>query len=244
LDKLTDGFVGGELVALSGPTKNGKTLLAQTLTVNFKAAGINSLWFSFEVPARQFMTQIPDDCLFYLPNVLVPHTINWLDDRIVESKLKFNTRAVFIDHLHYLVDLESSRRNISVDIGAVVRRLKRIAIRHNIVLFLLCHSTKAQGPTGEVRELGSMDIRDSSFIPQEADTTWIIQRRLEEDRDNQAMLKVCNHRRTGTMEKRTTLIKDGQLFKQFYFPGAEPEKQATFYGDTLDGGKGNDTLPY
>ena len=39
LDKLTDGFQGGELIALSGPTKNGKTLLAQTLDREIRGAG-------------------------------------------------------------------------------------------------------------------------------------------------------------------------------------------------------------
>ena len=248
LDKITEGFVGGELVAISGPTKNGKTLLAQTLTVKFNKAEINSLWFSFEVPTRQFMTQLPDTCEFYLPKILVPHNPNWLDDRIVESKHKFNTRAVFIDHLHYLIDMEIGRKSISIDIGAVVRRLKRIAIRHNIVLFLLCHSTKGQGPMGEIRELGAMDLRDSSFIPQEADTTWIVQRKINDKKefDNKAMLKICNHRRTGAMDKRINLIKTGQLFEQYIEEGKEI-KEVTYYGDTiksLDGGNGDDSLPY
>jgi NAD-dependent DNA ligase len=35
LDRLLDGFATGELIMLSGLTKNGKTLLAQTLTQSF-----------------------------------------------------------------------------------------------------------------------------------------------------------------------------------------------------------------
>jgi KaiC/GvpD/RAD55 family RecA-like ATPase len=35
LDKWVDGFRDGELISISGPTKGGKTLLAQSLTVAF-----------------------------------------------------------------------------------------------------------------------------------------------------------------------------------------------------------------
>ncbi|MFA5140425.1 MAG: DnaB-like helicase C-terminal domain-containing protein [Elusimicrobiota bacterium] len=245
LDDLVDGFEGGELVALSGPTKHGKTLLAQTLTVKFAEQGINSLWISFEVPMPQFLKQMPDSCEFYLPKLLRPHNATWLDDRILESKLKDNVRAVFIDHLHYLVDLAKGGRNISVDIGQVVRGLKRTAVRHNLVLFLLCHATKALTEKGEQRELGAFDIRDSSFVPQEADSTWVIMRRKDRETDefnNRATLKVCNHRRTGVMERRVILEKRGLLFEQAYEPGEEPIIIAG--GPVADGGDGGDSIPF
>ena len=52
IDAACEGFRGGELITISGPTKNGKTLLAQTFTVNFTKQYAFPLWFSFEVPAR------------------------------------------------------------------------------------------------------------------------------------------------------------------------------------------------
>lgn len=235
LDALAEGCEGGELVVISGKTKHGKTTLAQTLTRNFAQQKVMSLWFSFEVGISQFLAQMPGEVDFCLPHTLIPYKPDWLSTRIEESKLKFGSRAVFIDHLHFLVDLEKQGRNISVDIGAVIRHLKRTCIRHNVVIFLLCHATKAQTPDGKPRELGSEDIRDSSFISQEADTTWVIQRmshrinkktgeKLEKGEkadevdyvfNNKAMLKVCNHRRTGAMEQRVTLEKGGALFHEF-----------------------------
>lgn len=229
LDALTEGCVGGELVIIGGPPKNGKTLLAQTLTRNFAQQGIGALWFSFEVPADQFFSQMPEDTDFCLPQMLIPYKTDWLHTRIEESKLKHGTRAVFIDHLHFLVDLARASRNFSVDIGEIIRGLKREAIRLNVVIFLLCHSTKAQGIDGQVRELQAMDMRDSSFITQEADTTWIVQRKAKTKEKvgakwvklerpiytNKAVLKVCNHRRTGVMEQRIELEKGETLFHEY-----------------------------
>ena len=49
LDKAIDGFEPGELIAVSGPRKSGKTLLAQSLTKNFIDQDVRSLWFSYEL---------------------------------------------------------------------------------------------------------------------------------------------------------------------------------------------------
>lgn len=214
LDELIKGFHGGELIAISGPTKSGKTLLCQSLTETLRAQGIWSVWFSYEVPAYQFLEQVRKETLFYMPKSLRAHSIEWVVERIAEAVIKHEVKAVFIDHLHYLVDLAKGGRNISIDIGQLVRRLKTLAVDEGIVIFLLCHSVKATSPDGKPRELGVWDLRDSSFIPQEADSTWIIQRAKGDDGSysNRASLKICNHRRTGTMERRVTLHKDGLLF--------------------------------
>lgn len=52
LDMAINGFEPGEVVAISGPTKGGKTLLGQTLTINFEQQNVNSLWFSYELTPR------------------------------------------------------------------------------------------------------------------------------------------------------------------------------------------------
>ena len=70
LDKAVDGFREGEVIVISGPTKNGKTLLAQSLTKQFSSQNYHSLWFSFEVPTKQFLSQFIDLPLFYIPMVL------------------------------------------------------------------------------------------------------------------------------------------------------------------------------
>jgi archaellum biogenesis ATPase FlaH len=184
----------------------GKTLLAQTLTVNFVKQQYQSLWFSFEVPARQFLSQFPELPLIYLPQRLKAHAIPWVEERIQESFQKFHTRIVFIDHLHFLFDMAKTR-NPSLEIGTVVRRLKTLAVNGGFIVFLLCHTTKGKSEDN----LSYESIRDSSFISQESDCCLMI-KRTPSVSQNAAQLSVEFHRRTGVMEKMVDLIKiDGFL---------------------------------
>lgn len=202
LDKLIDGFRGGELVVISGPPKNGKTLLAQTITANLHQEGILSYWFSFEMSPREFLARIPEHVVGYMPNELEPYKLDWIFKRMDEGKDQKGVKAFFIDHLHFLIDLASGPKNLSIDIGRIIRGLKMAARQRDIVIFLLCHSTKALTPSGDMRELNMWDIRDSSFIAQESDTAWIIQRLKERGK---AELKVCFHRQTQTWEDKIQL---------------------------------------
>jgi KaiC/GvpD/RAD55 family RecA-like ATPase len=65
IDRACEGFRDGELIVISGPTKMGKTLLAQSFTVNFSKHKEYAGWFSYEVPARQFLDQFPVLPLLY-----------------------------------------------------------------------------------------------------------------------------------------------------------------------------------
>lgn len=202
LDYYCDGFRDGELITISGKTKNGKTLLAQSLSKHFAGRLYNPLWFSYEVPARQFLNQfdaIPD---IFMPSKLKAHAMDWIEERIMESFVKYNTRIVFIDHLHYLFDIQRSR-NPSLDIGAIIRRLKTIAVSNEFIIFLLCHTSKAKDEN-ETYE----SIRDSSFVAQESDCVIMVKRTPSEG-ENYARARVEFHRRTGVMEKVVYLQKVG-----------------------------------
>lgn len=206
LDNAVAGFRDGELITISGPTKNGKTLLAQTLTINFAMQTVFSLWFTFEVPARQFLSQFPELPLIYMPQKLKPRAMDWFEDRVYESFEKYNTRVIFIDHLHYLVDL-ARQTQMSIEIGTIIRRLKTLAVQGNFVIFLLCH-TKMGKHDGT---LSYESIRDSSFISQESDSVIMVQRKPEFG-DNAARARIEFHRRTGIMERCVDLVKvDGYL---------------------------------
>src|SRR3990167_7347576 len=144
LDALVEGFEGGELTIVTGPSKMGKTTFCQTITKNIAEDGIRSLWFSYEMPVRQFLSKFGDNLpVFYLPQELKGRILPWLESRIWEAKLKYDIKVVFIDHLHFLVDL-AKLRNPSLEIGAIVRGIKRIAIAHNIAIFLIAHLTKVK----------------------------------------------------------------------------------------------------
>ena len=85
LDHACEGFQDGELIIISGPTKNGKTLLAQTLTVAFSKQKEYPCWFTYEVPARQFLAQFPILPLFYLPAKNQAQDFDWFMNKCMEA---------------------------------------------------------------------------------------------------------------------------------------------------------------
>lgn len=192
---LGGGLALGELYVVSGETKNGKSLLLQSLTKNLEMQQANPLWFQFEVPPRQFFLQFPTLPTGFMPNELTPYSLPWIEQRIQESHEKYNTRVVFIDHLHYLFDMAKTK-NSSLEIGSLIRHLKRIAVTKEMVIFLACHTTKKnKDRTTENIDYGA--IRDSSIISQESDSVFMIAR----GDDNMAQIKIEFHRRTGVRNK-------------------------------------------
>jgi len=210
LDRKLDGFREGNLIVVSSPAKQGKTTLCQTFTIEFYKQNINCLWFSYEVPMYEFMEKFGDTPpVFYLPNQLKGNTMTWLEERIVEGIAKYNTKVVFIDHLHYIVDMTARNQNMSLQIGSVMRTLKRIALKYNIVIFIVAHMK-------HIKMIGSPDLedlRDSSFIGQEADIVLMI-KRDENNNDeyiNTADLWIKAHRRTGETGKIKLIHKNGRF---------------------------------
>jgi hypothetical protein len=209
LDNALDGgFQDGELYGVSGPTKGGKTLLCQTLTTAFAKQQYPSLWFSYEVPVRQFLGQFPEVPLIYLPTKLKAHILPWVEERIQESFIKYHTRIIFLDHLHFLFDIGRTK-NPSLEIGAVIRKLKTLAVQGGFIIFILCHTVKGKSET----DLSYESIRDSSFISQESDSVLMIKRTPEQG-ENTARLRVEFHRRTGVLEKVIDLIKVNGLLQE------------------------------
>lgn len=215
LDEYTDGFWGGEVVVISGPTKQGKTTFAHTLTKNFEAEKAQSIWFSFEVPPRQMFEKFAQAKEFYVPRKLKHKSLEWLSDRIMESQLKYNTKAVFIDHLHYIVDMEKARSNMSIEIGTVMRELHLMAVDLDVTIFLMAHMQKTKYDDMPTES----DLRDSSFITQEADKTFIVWRERKKlkkgggfEFSGRTLIIVSNDRRTGTMGKYVPLkFEDNKL---------------------------------
>ena len=135
LDKAINGFQPGELIAISGPRKSGKTLLAQSLTTNFIDQDIKSLWFSYELTSRQFIERFPNLPFFVLPLKLKAYALDWVQDRILEALTKYGIEVIFIDHLHFLFDMARSK-SVSIEIGQIIRWLKTLAIELNLVIFV------------------------------------------------------------------------------------------------------------
>ena len=182
LDGMLDGFRPGQLVILSAPTGNGKTAFLQSLTRTFTEDLIPCLWFSYEVPtlelAERFGTDVP---AFDIPRKNVSSSLDWLKMRSLEGIAKFGTRVIFIDHLHYLLDMGSlAGMNASLVIGGIMRELKKFAIKTETTIFLVSHMAKTK--IDAVPTIS--DLRDSSFVAQEADTVMIMWRHKEKDKES------------------------------------------------------------
>lgn len=213
------GFVldGNGRYLLSDFQVTHNTLFAQTLTKNFSDQQYFSLWFSYEVTPRGFINCFDEKDLpmFYMPKELEARNMDWVERKILEGLKQHNTRIVFVDHLHYLFDLVS-RQNVSLTIGNVVRRLKGIAVKNKLIIFLLCHTAK---PGGEGGGLSYLSIRDSSFVAQESDTVFMVQRNGKET----GQVRVEFHRRTGCFNEIIPIIKQGKYFQEMAVeaPGGE-----------------------
>ncbi len=216
LDLLTGGIQTGELIAIGGPTKNGKSLTAQTMTKNLSDSGVAVLWFSFELPIPQFISVFEGRSVFFLPLKLTHGNLAWLRERIIEAKMKNDCRVVFIDNLHHIIDFERMR-NIGLEIGQVIRFVKRLAVELNVCIIILCHSKKPEFTGKNTQEVSEWDLRDSSFIPQESDATIMIQRKIDKETGrtlNEAIIKVCLHRRTGKMGEKVHVRKVGYFLEE------------------------------
>lgn len=209
LDRLTNGFHGGQLIIVSGMTGEGKTTFCRSLTYKMSNNDKNCLWFSYEEDALRFFDKFPKLPLFYLPEVLTDNTLDWITNRIIEAKLKYVTEIVFIDHLHYLVDM-SVKMNMSLHIGGLVRSLKLLALKENIVIVLIAHLQKIR-PSEEGP--GLSDLRDSSFIGQEADKVFMVMRSGKEE--NVVKISVAKDRDTGKKNKFVRLVFVNKMYEEY-----------------------------
>lgn len=216
LDKLVDGFRTGQLVVVSAPTGQGKTSFCQTLTENFYKQQHKCLWFTFEVPLQEFVEKFSETVPeFYVPMQLRSSNIEWLKLKILEGMAKYGTTIVFIDHLHFLIDMQMlSRTNTSLTIGSIMRDLKTFALENNVLIFLVSHLKKTKLDMEEDPSID--DIRDSSFISQESDIVLVMKRK-QTKRDGQivyinaARVLVAKNRRTGKLGT-INLIYDNNRF--------------------------------
>jgi replicative DNA helicase len=190
LDAITGGVSSGELIVITAPTGVGKTTFCQSISWTLARAGHPVLWYTLELSLAQFLKP-------YLDNdegvqwdqggkllktskypIYFPKEPEKLDFKTLKRVMRyahdeFGVQHVFIDHLHYLLDhraIERSR-SISLHIGDRLRGLRQLALETGVSIFLVAHMQK----TEDGKRPTLSDIRDSSFIGQEADlvlTLW------------------------------------------------------------------------
>lgn len=192
------------------------TSITMSITQNMAAIGVKTAWFTLEVTPRQFIQKMKARTenvpLFYLPNENKDPVVGWIEERILEAKVKYNARVVFIDHLQQIFSIarmEKPNSNLSWEIGDLMAKIKQIAVLHSIAICLIVHTK--DDPTGSSREPRKEDIRDSGLVQRLADSIVMIwrvpnaddldatRRKVIKEDDAKAKVRLVKNRRTGKL---------------------------------------------
>lgn len=219
VDSILDGFRLDQLITVSGSTGSGKTTFSMELTIRLK--DYSPVWIPFEEGAeelvRKFLERGETPPLFYTPKNITGNKIDWIEQRIIEGKVKFNSKIFFIDHLHFIVPFTGERHDLSV--GKTMRELKQIAKKWNVCIFIICHLKKVG-----VDKLPTLDsLRDSSFIGQESDTVIMIWRSPYKGQENYSKVGIQKNRRTGKLGVSDMYFDGGR-----YYEKAIPEPELKY----------------
>lgn len=220
IDECLQSLGLGRLVVLSGPPKNGKTQLCQTFTKRFVEQGKKIIWFSYEVSYEELFGKFPMKNLdFHVPNSMETGDVNWIEDKIIESKQKYDTNVVFIDHLDFLRDPDSLKGvglNLSAYVGGIVQKIKRISVEQNMLIFLMTHIRKNNWTSNNLP--AAEELRDSGQIAQLADVVMMIIRKRNKSKNpeevylgNEAMVGVIENRLNGKTKIAQVEFKDGEF---------------------------------
>ena len=212
-DECMSRLKKGHLVVLSGPPKNGKTSLALTFTKNFIQQGLKCMWFPFEMGHEDILVNFKDlfneKFDFFTPAELIDKEVDWVRQRVIEAKFKYGVDAVFIDHTDFLRDSKALTRNLNINmasyVGAIIQRVKSLALEQNVIIFLLHHLTKSNWTKNDLPS--SEDMRDTGQTAQLADfVLMVIRKRGERGSQeiylgNQALAGVIENRHGGKTKK-------------------------------------------
>lgn len=215
LDELLRGFRPQQLIVVSALTKSGKTSFLMDLTSKLKAYA--PVWFPFEESAeelmRKFIEREEEVPYGFTPENIKGSTVEWIESKVVESIAKHNSQIVFIDQLDFIVPMNGD--NHALMVGKTMRDLKAIAKKWNVIIFLICHLSKARMDTQPTLE----DLKGSSSIGQEADTVILLWRETKREDGqvvitNNVNISVQANRRTGKTGNIKMIYEGGHFLEE------------------------------
>lgn len=205
LDDAIGGFKEQQLITIGGDTGHGKTAMGLFLISQMEA--LNPVIIPLEQSNEELVQQLSTNG-YKVPKFLSPKsladrvTVEWIEERVVEGIAKYNTKLVLIDHLGYINDFgknsEFRSENTAYRIGQVMKGLKNVAKKWNVIIILLVHISQHDEGKPPSRE----DIKNSSDIAQESDMVILLWRKNALKKkvrvyENKTMLSIQKNRRTG-----------------------------------------------
>ena len=230
LDKLLDGFRENQLVVLAAPTKSGKSQMTVELAIRMPKT--NPVFIPFEESAEELVRKFHDvgekPPMFYTPKQITGNNTTWIEKKVVEGIVKYNSKLFFVDHLHFIVPFSADR--LDTRIGQVMRDLKRIAKDHGVIIVIVAHLKKTQMEVAPTLE----DLRDSSFIAQEADTVLMMWRESKRvngimETTNNTIISVQANRRKGKTGNVGMKFENGR-YLEYEWMMSESEAEAIYAG--------------
>lgn len=188
-DILGGGFAKGELVMIGGFPNHGKTpFMINLMANNLEEENNLSLFLSFEIRPEQLAIKYanafnknPNVLSFYTPIKNMERNIEWIQQRIIEAKVKFNVSCIFIDHLDFITKLnqgDSEERAIR----ECIMELKSFAVQEDILIVLAAHIKRLDTGTKKAPEM--TDFKGSSAIEGNADFCLMVHKIPDVDDNN------------------------------------------------------------
>ncbi len=236
-EALLGGFTPGEVITVMGKPGHGKTSIMQSWTVSLNSAkgeenetltstpppALPSIWFSYEVLPKPLWEKFvvmgaSVDTPIYLPKRNKSGDSEWITEIIERGIKEYGIKLIAIDHIGFLKPPKGTYANASDAITHTVRNLKRLAVKHGLIIFLPVHVKKT---TNTVMELE--DIKDSAGIAQESDTVFSIERLKEKSGDfkDESRISLIKNRKTGSCCSEHVSFR----FGRFYYDQEESEKR-------------------
>jgi replicative DNA helicase len=199
LDRLTGGFMKGQLTIIAGRTSMGKTAVAVQIAKNAAELGHGVGFFSMEMSgdelAQRFLSNVSDytnvdltrgrcemKTLCDSSNPLLELGI-FIDDTSNISLIELRAKARRLIHRHsikliivdYLQLMKSTGQNREQEVSSISRGLKAIAKDNDIPVIALSQLNREPEGRADKKPLLS-DLRESGAIEQDADRVIMVYR--------------------------------------------------------------------
>ncbi len=208
-EDMDGGFEAGDLVLLGGFSGNGKTNFAFNMTA--KMERLNPFWLPFEETAEEYARKLikwkQNPTKFYVPRNMIREDIDWIEERILEATLKFNSKVVFIDNLHFITMSENDKEYWG-KLGSTAKRLKKLAQKLDVCIVLIVHLRKTQLGVNKMPTID--DISGSSDVAKVSNTILILWR--ESTRNGDGKLEFTGNNFVGIQKCRAGAKQDNHLF--------------------------------